>query len=321
MLALSPQIGYIHEPFGLHHRPGLCTAHFNWWFPYITAENEGQYLRPVSDTLAFRYRTAAELKAVHSCRDAARLVRDYLRFASYACTGVRRPLLKDPMALFSAEWLNARFGVQPIIVIRHPAAFASSLKRLGWTHPFGHFLAQPLLMRDFLTPYRSKIEEFAISERPILDQAILLWELIHYTILQYRSRHPEWLFVRHEDLSRQPVQRFQKIFQGLGLPFESVIKRQIAEYSAEGNPIESMDPMNVRRCSTKIIGRWRQTLSADEIQHIRRAVEPVSQEFYDDGDWNVKSDKAPAQSRNPKLRMEPGKRLPPGPIESFGFRI
>ena len=285
MLALSPDVGYIPEPFGLHHRPGHFATGFSWWFPYINAENETPYLCPVSDMLAFRYRTDLEVKTVRSCRDAARLVRDYTHFALCRRTQAR-PLLKDPLAVFSAEWFASRFHVQPVILIRHPAAFAASLKRLAWSHPFSHFLEQPLLMRDFLSPYRPQIEEFAQKKHPIVDQAILLWQLIHHVIRDYQMRHPDWLFVRHEDVSRRPVEEFRKIFDYLDVPFGSAIQRRILEHSAETNPIETADPLNVQRNSRDNIWKWRQTLSEEEIQRIRFGVEPLSREFYGPADWD-----------------------------------
>jgi Sulfotransferase family len=283
-LALSPAVGYIGEPFGLHHRPGQFAANFSWWFPYINSENEESFVAPVLDMLSFRYRTDQEMRAIQSPRDAARLVLDRIRFERYRRNGVR-PLLKDPLAVFSAEWLASRFRVQPVVLIRHPAAFVSSLKRLGWLHPFDHFLAQPLLMRDMLSTYQSIVEEFAALQRPLVEQAILLWKLIHHTILQYRKRHPEWIFVRHEDLSRNPLQRFEEIFSRLGLSFTERIRARILQATSDTNQAEPHNHMQLNRASRAGIWNWRQRLSEKEIDRIRTAVEPVSREFYDDADW------------------------------------
>lgn len=42
-----------------------------------------------------------------------------------------RPLVKDPFALFSAEWFADNFDAEVIVIVRHPAAVVSSIKRLG----------------------------------------------------------------------------------------------------------------------------------------------------------------------------------------------
>ena len=115
-------------------------------------------------------------------RDAWRFARNRRRRAV--------PLLKDPIAVFSAEWLADTFSARPVLLVRHPAAFAASIKRLRLRHPFGDFLAQPLMMRDWLSPYAAELERFAAREQEIVDQAILLWNVIHHALADIRGAPP-----------------------------------------------------------------------------------------------------------------------------------
>jgi hypothetical protein len=62
---------------------------------------------------------------------------------------------------------------------QHPAAYVSSYKRLDWSHPFSHFLNQPLLMKDYLAPYQNEIEDFTNNNYDVIDQEVLLWKLAH----------------------------------------------------------------------------------------------------------------------------------------------
>lgn len=284
MLSAGPGVAYIHEPFSILHRRGVLDVRFDHWFPYVCRENEGAYLSPVRDMLAFRYRTGSEIGAIRSPRDAARLMRDRARFARARRLGAR-PLVKDPIAVFSAEWLSSRFDADPVVLIRHPAAFAGSLNRLGWTHPFEHFSAQPLLMRDLLGPFEDEIREFAVREHPVLDQAILLWKLIHHTIADYRRRHPEWSFLRHEDVARDPLAEFQKMYARLDLPFTDAVERYIAEHSDASNPTETSDAGALRRDSGSSVWTWQSRLSDEEIARVRAGVGAIAEEFYDDADW------------------------------------
>ena len=156
MLALSPRVGMIHEPFSPVTPPGISSAPFDRFFRYVTTENEGPYVAPLERTLRFRYGLRRQLPAIpRSPHELARTAQD---LASFTVSRARRarPLLKDPIAVFSSEWLASRFGAQVVVLIRHPAAFASSLKRLGWTHRFEHFLDQPLLLRDHLSSVRGR---------------------------------------------------------------------------------------------------------------------------------------------------------------------
>jgi hypothetical protein len=280
----SPPIAYLWEPFSLLHRPGICDAQFPFWFPYICAENATTYERSIADMFALRYKTGAELRAVRTAKDAGRLVRDRSRFRRY-----RReravPLMKDPIAVFSAEWLSDRFDMDVIVLIRHPAAFVYSVKRLGWTHPFGHFLAQPLLMRDILQPHEAEIVDFAAVERSPFEQGILLWSLIHEAIRSFRDRRPEWTFVRLEDLARDPASGFQDIYAKLDLAFTDEVLTTITAHSGEGNPAVASRLDDVRRDSRASMVTWKAQLTEEEIETIRTAVEPVAKDFYGDEDW------------------------------------
>jgi hypothetical protein len=285
MIAASPQIGYIHEPFNLLHRPGIYTAKLPYWFFYVTEENEAPYYEPMKNTLAFRFSLSAELPTIRTLRHAGRTVRNYKNFSLYRFRHAI-PLLKDPIALFSAEWLAARFDMNVITLIRHPAAFASSLRRLNWTHNFNGFLQQPMLMRDHLAPFADEIEEYAKNKQDILDQAILLWRSMHHVILKYQNAHKDWTFLRHEDMSEDPKQHFMYLYKSLNLEFTDQVKATIDDYTNASNP---SDPQKMhvltKRDSKSNIKSWKKKLTEEEITHIRTKVEDVAHVFYTDADW------------------------------------
>jgi hypothetical protein len=284
MLALSPRVGHIHEPFSPVTAPGISSAPFDRFFVYVTAENEGPYVEPLRRTLEFRYGVRRQLRAIRSPRDLARSARD---FGSFAASRARRsrPLLKDPIAVFSSEWLASRFDAQVIALIRHPAAFASSLKRLGWSHDFGGFLDQPLLLRDHLGPFEGELRDFAERERDVIDQSILLWRLIYSTVATFRERHPDWTFVRHEDLSRAPVPGFESLFAALGVEIDDGIRERIGAHSAEGNPAELRRTHDVTLDSAANVESWKRRLEPAEVERIRAGVADVAPAFYSDEDW------------------------------------
>jgi hypothetical protein len=280
----SPPVAYLWEPFSLLHRPGICDAPFRYWFPYVCEENASLYRASIADTLAFRYKTSAELRTIRTPKGAARLVRDRARFARYR----RRravPVMKDPVAVFSAGWLCDTFDMDVLVLIRHPCAFANSLKRLGWTHPFGHFLAQPLLMRDVLHPFEEEIRAFTARERPPLEQGILLWNLIHHALHRVREDRPDWMFLRLEDIARDPVAAFRDIYARLGLTFTDEVAITVAAHSDPSNPATVARPGDVRRNSRASAVAWKTALTREEIARVRAGVEQVSAEFYSDADW------------------------------------
>jgi hypothetical protein len=199
-----------------------------------------------------------------------------------------RPLLKDPIALMSAEWLAERFGVQPVVLIRHPAAFAGSLKRLEWRFDFENWRDQPLLVRNLIGPYEEQIRSFAERERDIIDQSILMWNVIHHVIRTYRERHPDWVFLRHEDLSEDPLKGFRDLFDRLELTWDHVVEDAVIRYSTDATRGEVPTYLHrtVRRDSKAARWTWLSRLTEDERQRIREGTAGVAGAFYGAEDWS-----------------------------------
>jgi Sulfotransferase family len=285
VIATAPSVGYIHEPFNIAYRPGICGAHFRYWFTYISPENEAQYHDHIKRTLQFSYDLGAKFAVVRSPKDVIRLCRDSLQFKMARLRRLR-PLVKDPIALFSAEWLASSFHMDVIVLIRHPAAFTDSLKRKNWTHPFSHFLEQPLLIRDHLHPFLPEITDYAAHDHDIIDQAILLWRLTHYMISKYKKAHLDWFFIRHEDLSRQPEQGFRDIFHRIGVPWSSRLDAAVNDFSGPLNPSRFPEQSDsIRRHSQAGIWNWKTSLSQRDITRIRDRTEDISSEFYSADEW------------------------------------
>jgi hypothetical protein len=286
MIAASqdPPAAYLWEPFSIFHRPGILDVRFPYWFPYVSEENGAPLVTPVRDMLGFRYKTGAEIRSVRTPKDAARLVRDRARFARWRRQSAR-PILKDPIAIYSAGWLADTFDMDVIVLIRHPAAFVNSVVSRRLRHPFDHFLRQPLLMRDVLSSYASDIARFSDVEQPILDQGILLWNLLHSPIARYRREHPSWSFLRLEDLAAQPEASFREIYERLGSTYDEAVRRTVAEHSRTGNPAEAADPSSRVRDSAASVVAWKRRLASTDVERVRAGVDPLSKDFYTDADW------------------------------------
>ncbi len=279
IISSSPTVGYIQEPFNIHCRPGRCTARFPYWFQYICEENEEQYLHHIEQTLQFRYHVGEEIGVMRGPRDAARMVRDLWRFQFHRINR-HRPLLRDPFAFYSAEWLAKRFAFDVVVLIRQPSAFVASVKLLQWEHPFDHFLKQPLLMRDHLGAFEGEIREFAERKQAVVDQAILLWRLTHSVIIRYRDRHPEWIFARHRDLSLNPLSEFPQIFARLNLPYgvrEEINTRHYCMAEARRTRYVWDD---VVRNSARNVSLWRKVLTDEELERVRERCYDIAQHFF-----------------------------------------
>jgi hypothetical protein len=275
---------FIGEPFNINYPPRSFGKPFDYWFTYITRQNEGDFYELLDNVIALRCDLKRQLRRTRTLKDVLELLKEFTELSLCRILGAR-PLLKDPLAVFSAEWLASTFNMNVVVMIRHPAAFVCSIKRLGWKHPFSHFLKQPLLVQDHLHPFMGEIKEYATNEHDIVDQGALLWNLIHHMIRKYQDRHADWIFVRHEDLSRQPLSGFSFLFDKLDLKFSPRIQEKIQKYSDARNPINSENPFLIRRNSQAIVKKWQEELSKSQIARIRNKVENISERFYQDEDW------------------------------------
>lgn len=302
MIAHESSVSYIHEPFNLHHRPGICKAKFDYQFPYICNENEDSYVNDLKNCLSFKYYLFEELKTTRSYKDFVRSLLGYIRFTKYRILK-KRPLIKDPIAVFSAEWLAKRFDMDVVVIIRHPAAFVGSIKKVKWSHPFNHFLQQPLLMQHHLYEYKSEIEEFSKTEKDIIDQAILLWNLIHHMILNFKNNNPNWIFVRHEDLSSRPIEEFRYLYNRLDLTFSTDIEEKIKAFSFpdSSDKFKESSKLKIQEWQKRVMGEhskkrkrnsrsniwsWKKRLAKEEVKKIKEKTSIIASKFYSEEDWN-----------------------------------
>jgi hypothetical protein len=212
------------------------------------------------------------------------MVRDRLAFAANRRAHAV-PISKDPIAVFSAEWMADALGMDTLVLIRHPAAFAFSIVKQGWWHPFDHFIAQPAMMRDLFASRADEIERFAETPQPLLDQAILLWVLIHEHIARMRTVRPDWRFARLEDLSTDPVPRFRDLYEWLGLRWSGAVERAVVESSSGDNPAVTTEASSRRRDSKAAATAWKGLLTPEHQATIKERTAPVWQEFYGEDDW------------------------------------
>jgi hypothetical protein len=235
--------------------------------------------------LSYQYPLARNLKRSRSARDLAKVAADQTLFLAHKLRGAT-PIVKDPIALFSAEWLASTFGFNVFALIRHPAAFCASIKVKNWQFDFNHFTRQPALMQGYVREFSDQIQAYARHEADIIDQAMLLWNCIHNTIYLYQQRHPEWIFERHEDLSRDPLGNFRRLYGRLGLEFTERAAKAILDRSGSHNPTEQqLGHDEFRRNSKANIYNWKHRLSRGEIARIRQGTEEISSHFYTPTDW------------------------------------
>jgi len=284
VLSSAPSICYIHEPFNRGQAISPVSKPFENWFQYISHNNEEDYFHILSDVLEFRFPVTVNLMRARNLRNVARIGIEWISSMNSRLKKAR-PLMKDPIAFFSAEWLHRTFDMDVVLLMRHPAAFCSSLKIKKWNFDFNNFLRQPELMNGYLERFKRTIELFSCEPRPIIEQGILLWNCFANTTKLYLAAHKEWIFIRHEDISLSPEESFNDLFKLLKLNFTNKVREKIAESSGPQNPVEQDNRREFNRNSKRNIDNWKHRLTREEIDIIRKGTKEFYTDYYSENDW------------------------------------
>ncbi len=289
MIALADEKYTIAEPFNIL-RASMFASGFKNNYIYLNGNNDNALKTRVKNMIGLSF-TVSELGSVLGRQGLYFYPYTAYRFINHHFQKARnrRPVIHDPMAFFSLEWLDNNFDLDMILLVRHPAAVIQSQRRMKWGYNFKWLADQEELLEEKLKPFKKEILEQAPREFipwEIETQA-LVWNIFAWTIAQYRANHPHWYIYRHEDLAARPVKSFRALYDKLSLDFGPKVETHIKRYTGDDNPaLAEKDKIHtLKRDSKKLIKNWKKKLSEKEIEEIRARTEDVAKEFYGDEDW------------------------------------
>jgi len=261
MLSLAENTNYLHEPLNNQFAVNSFNEEpFPYWFMYLNKDNQDDYLEKISRMIGLQPGRRSNKK------------------------GKQIPVIKDPIAVFSSEWLAHTYDLDVVFLVRHPGAVIRSILTLGWNTKPKVFFRQRPLMNAYLSEYEAELREYQNLDNK-LAQAALMWKMIYHVAHIFQERNPNWTFVRHEDLCSQPVQEFRTIYSDIGLDFTEQIEQDIMDYSSSKNPAQPAKHWDIKRDSKSNINIWYNYFSKEQISEIRALVEPISSHYYRDNEW------------------------------------
>lgn len=277
IISLSTNVRYIHEPFNLD--VGYKNTPIQYWLEFIDEDfsdiKQKEVLSFISSFYGiYNFQTYQYYSNIKSIRGIYHFLNEF-RHRLY-----QRPLIKDPIAIMSTEWIYKKLNCNVVITIRHPAAFVASLLIKGWEFDFNNYLVQKNLMDKCLYDYTDDIVEFSKNRKSIIDQGILLWNTIYSIVYKYKKKYnDDWMFVKHEDLSKLPVEKFKDIFKYLNINFDSQVEKRIISSTTASKNTE------LERNSLENLCTWKSRLSPDEINNVKEKSFHVWNKFYSEDDW------------------------------------
>ncbi len=286
---MPSSVGYIYEPFNKNY--GLIGIERGFQYIYEGMENEAVFDQMIAKLLIGQAIFRIPSESNHSESFLKKYVRRYVSGRSALIylkskfdPRVNRYLIKDPLACLASEWMHRKYGMEVVILIRHPAAYAASLKRMNWELNSEDFLSQNALIKNHLKPYESDLRNKASSV--IVDWATM-WNCIYSVLFKYIDRNSNMIAVRHEDLSQDPICVFTNLFERLNLKINNRIINQIHKLTNSDNRLEPRHGVqhDLKRDSRANIDRWRNVFTRDEITVIKERTNSLASRYYDESDW------------------------------------
>ena len=281
----APYIRYIHEPFNVAIAERIYGEKLERWFHLVTDNDNDKFEKYLKRVLYIPDNSIKEILLSGNKRELRSNISKTVRYYLPYILGVR-PLVKDPIAIFSADWLVNEFDMDALVIIRHPAAYVwSVIKDPIHMHSFESvFKNQPLLLEK-LPLLKSEI--LAVDETlELYKRAAIFWKAIHSIIAIYRVCHPDWIFYRYEDIASQPLSEFKNLCKKLNIEFTQKVDSVVRRYAmCDSRVLEDLTSHVKKFRSDKYIKDWKNHLDNEQITVIREITEPIASKFYTDEDW------------------------------------
>jgi len=281
-LGAASNIHLVIEPFNPNRSLGIRLLREVKWYEYISNENQNSYSEFLDGFVHYTRPNFRDL--LRTDQDRIMLSRYYLKNLVVRRRRSPQLLIKDPCMTFSAEWFVNRYLARVVMLVRHPAAFVQSMMDRHWVLDFKNILEQPLLLRDHLSWYETQMRSFSEVDSNSIAQQCLHWNMIYDTIVRYKQDHKDWVCIRHEDFCIDPLESFGQLYQQLELPVTNAV-RQTIESNSSANRLDGRWSTDYFRDSKRIVKKWKERLSEEDIHLIRDLTEPVASKFYTDEDW------------------------------------
>ena len=140
-------------------------------------------------------------------------------------------------------------------------------------------------MRDHLDAYHD--EMLSVEQDDIIGQASLLWKVIYASVHNIQQSNSDFIVVRHEDLSLDPVNGYRELYSLLDLDFSTRVQKFVEESSSSENPRELSRRKihSVKMDSASQVKNWKKRLSEETVKRIRGITEETSKLYYSNEDW------------------------------------
>lgn len=199
--------------------------------------------------------------------------------------------MKDPLSVLLSRYMHEKHGVDVVALVRHPAAFYYSHKRLGWDFDLDNLREQPHLLNDHLEQEAHLLEQ---TDWTYPERLGILWRCVNKVLRAFSGTFAEektWVLKRHGDFCTHPMEEFSAVYRRLGLDFSSSVKQHIRKSTSRSNATSAQrnETHQLQRNSEEVAHYWKSRISAEERDQIRSITRLIASDFYTEGSWKLES--------------------------------
>lgn len=288
VLAFPNEVGYVREPFNQDFGLEGLEQQFMYLYPGMPREEHYRSIVEKLLTGRAKFRRMPASEASDKKQRLGRMVfgsgSNYIYLLAKHNPAVSRFLVKDPMACLASQYMHREFGVQVVVIVRHPLPTIASMRRLRLDHPLSHLLEQEQLYNEHLKPILGGVNLERLSS---IERQALLWTCLYYMLNEYIKANDGFIVVKHEDLSRNPETTFRELYDRLGLEYTDSIQDKVQAMTNEKNPIKVKNGLThqMRRNSKELAGSHYCRFTPGEEKIIHSITDDVTKLFYSSTAW------------------------------------
>ncbi len=183
----------------------------------------------------------------------------------------KRLLIKSVHAIHGFDYFVERNDLQPLILLRHPAALINSYLRMNLCDANRVLFSISDMRNQESQKVKKKLDEI---NDPIVRASAQV-SYFYYKISSYKnSKINRILFF--EDFSRNPIVEFENLYKKLKLHWSDNIEKFIKKSNTEGFGF------SINRKTEYQANKWKNELSKEKIDKIRRGYSLFQPQFYQD---------------------------------------
>ncbi len=198
-----------------------------------------------------------------------RLAKLVVQLKNLHASSNKRRIIKSVHAHLSIPFLQKHLNFTPFIIVRHPAAVIASHMKLKMPDADRKIFNDPKIKNDFLVDYQSEINELETA----LEYFALQISIFHHILNIFINKF-SYDFITHEELCKEPLERFKSIYKKLGLTWNSDVEQFIIKHNQQGK-----DGYDIYRNCEAMNQKWKKTFSKEQSKQIEKAYTILPNDF------------------------------------------